>query len=96
MANEIMGIAFVIIGFGVLYLLYQLGRFYKTMSDLEERYALFEISLINKKAGEFDIDLDKEKMKLRTLETLPKTKSFKGHLKKEIWLSFFGKDQQEK
>jgi hypothetical protein len=82
--NEVLGIGWVIISFGVLYLLYQLGRLYKTMSDVEERYALFEIATLNRIANKKNINLDKEKSKLRTYKALAGKRSFKSELKREI------------
>lgn len=90
---ELHGIAICIVATGILYLVYQIGRFYKTTADLEERYALFEIAMINKRAYIKNINLDKEKSKLRTYKMLEGKRTFKNELKKEIINDMFGNDK---
>lgn len=94
--NEIIGIGVVIASLGFLYLLYQVGRFYKTSADLEERYALFEIATINRIANKKAINLDKERAKLRTFKALEGKKSFKSTLKAEIISEIFDTKEVKK
>jgi len=89
MSGEIAGIGMIFVGIGITYLLYQLGRFYKTSADLEERYALVQIATLNKTAKKKNIDLDKEKQKLRTLNMMEKKRSFRKSLEEEIINDFF-------
>ena len=89
------GIAMCIVSLGILYLFYHCGRWYKTNSDREERYSLFEIAMLNKKAKEKGINLDKERAKLRTMAQMNKRRSFRNELELEIIEEIFGKDEDD-
>jgi len=95
---ESIGLAFM--GAGVLvffsalsYLIYQICRETKSNSDVFERYCLFEISVLNQKANGHGINLEKEREKLRTLNYLPKKKTFQKMLHEEIIKEFFEKEE---
>lgn len=93
---ELQGVAVCIISVGFLYFFYQIGRYYKTLTDLEERYSLFEIALINKKANGKGINLDKEKSRLRTYNMIQGKRTIKDELKKEIISEMFDNKPIEK
>lgn len=85
-----------LIGLGLLvffsafgYWMYHMGRNLKSEADVNERYGLFEIAALNKKAKDKGINLDKEREKMRTLNYLPKKKTFRKMLHKEIVEEFF-------
>jgi len=84
--NEMIGIAGIIGSIGILYLLYHLGRFYKNIADIDERYALFEIGILNKKSKLHNLDLNKIKFEVSTLNKIPRAdrKNFRETLKDDI------------
>lgn len=94
-------IASIVISFGalaicfvVVWLLFQVGRWYKTLSDKEETYGLVEIASLYKVADELDIDIDALREKLSMIKH--NKYDFRGRLQQKVYEDVFGELKGDK
>ena len=83
---------FMWIGFGAMflaiaYMIYQFARVWGNIMDVDQRYSLLEIVLIDKIALKKGIDLNKEEEKKRLL----KTNNFRKKMRDQMLVEMFGK-----
>jgi len=90
--NEVGQIAGLLFGIGMLgifivgmYMFYQVARLYKFLADKKEAYSILEIAQLKNTANKKGIDLNKEIMKSKLMNT----KSFEKKMEEEIMKDFF-------
>ena len=76
--NVFIGIGAMTLLFVLAYMFYQLTRGFKFVADVEEKYSILEELGLDKTAKKKGIDLNKEIMKRRILNT--RTKSFRRRI----------------
>ena len=86
--SELAGLGVLVVSLAIAYIMYQFGRVFKQSADLDERFNLVEMLLVDKKAKELGFDLEKEKLKSSLLHQAGK-KSIKSQLKRQILEEYF-------